>query len=60
MAEEVRKELDIVVELKPGEYHSFDVFVNGNLVFSKFKEDRFPEPEEIIELLRPYLELDQD
>jgi selT/selW/selH-like putative selenoprotein len=59
LAEEIRKELDVKVELKPGEFHSFDVFVDGNLIFSKFKEDRFPEPEEVIELIRPYLELDQ-
>jgi predicted Rdx family selenoprotein len=44
------------VELEPGEFHSFDVLVDGNLIFSKFEEDRFPEPEEIVELIRAYLD----
>jgi len=33
----------------------FEVFLDGRLVFSKAKEYRFPEEEEIIELLRPQL-----
>ena len=55
LAEEIKKELDIDVELKPGELHSFDVFVNDKLIFSKFEADRFPEPEEIIAIIRTYL-----
>lgn len=55
LAEEIKKELDIDVELKSGKLHSFDVIVDGNLVFSKFEEDRFPEPEEIIASIRTYL-----
>ena len=30
----------------------FDVSVDGELVFSKFKQDRFPAPGEILSLLR--------
>jgi selT/selW/selH-like putative selenoprotein len=55
LAEEIKKEFDVEVELKPGEFHSFDVFVDGSLIFSKSKEGRFPEPEEIIKLIRIYL-----
>jgi selT/selW/selH-like putative selenoprotein len=55
LAEEIKKELNIDVELKNGKLHSFDVLVDGNLVFSKFEEDRFPEPEEIIASIRTYL-----
>jgi selT/selW/selH-like putative selenoprotein len=55
LAEEIEKELNIDVELKPGELHSFDVFVDDKIIFSKFEEDRFPEPEEIIESIRTYL-----
>jgi selT/selW/selH-like putative selenoprotein len=55
LAEEIKKEFDVEVELKPGEFHSFDVFVDGSLIFSKSKEGRFPEPEEIIKLIRTYL-----
>jgi selT/selW/selH-like putative selenoprotein len=56
LAEEIKKELNIDVELKNGELHSFDVLVDGKLVFSKFEEDRFPEPEEIVDSIRAYLE----
>jgi len=55
LAEEIKKELNIDVELKPGELHSFDVYVDDKMIFSKFEEDRFPEPEEIIASIRTYL-----
>ena len=55
LAEAIEKELHIAVELKPGELHSFDVLVDGKMIFSKFEEDRFPEPEEIIAGIRAYL-----
>jgi len=35
-------------ELKPGERGAFEVYVNGNLIFSKLKEDRFPNEGEIV------------
>jgi len=56
LAEEIKKELDLHVDMKPGEFHSFDVLVDDKLIFSKFEEGRFPEPEEIIETIRSYLE----
>jgi len=56
LAAEIETELNIDVELKPGELHSFDVFIDEQLIFSKFEEGRFPEPEEIIETIRSYLE----
>jgi predicted Rdx family selenoprotein len=34
-----------------GEKSQFDVVADGNLIFSKQKEDRFPEHEEIIRAL---------
>jgi len=56
LAEEIEKEFAVEVELEPGEFHSFDVLVDGNLVFSKFEAGRFPESEEIFELIRAYLD----
>ncbi|UCF97749.1 MAG: Rdx family protein [Spirochaetaceae bacterium] len=56
MAEEIEKELDIEVELKPGELHSFDVYIDEELIFSKFKENRFPEAVEIIAAINTYLD----
>jgi selT/selW/selH-like putative selenoprotein len=55
LAEEIKKEFDVEVELKSGKLHSYDVFVDGRLIFSKLPEDRFPKPYEIIELIRTYL-----
>ena len=39
---------DNIVKLKPGDRGAFEVFVNGQLIFSKLQTDRFPEHEEII------------
>ncbi len=36
-------------ELKPGSVGQFDVDVDGDLIFSKGKTGRFPEPFEVIE-----------
>ena len=39
-------------ELKKGAGGVFDVAADGKLVFSKHRESRYPEPEEIIKALR--------
>ena len=56
MADEIEDALDVEVEFEKGEPHSFDVLVDGELIFSKAEEGRFPEAEEIIELIRAYLD----
>jgi selT/selW/selH-like putative selenoprotein len=56
LAEEIENALDVDVKLENGELHSFDVLVDGEVIFSKSEEGRFPEAEEIIELIRPYLD----
>jgi predicted Rdx family selenoprotein len=38
-------------EVVSGEKSQFDVLADGNLIFSKQREGRFPEPEEIIQAL---------
>jgi hypothetical protein len=38
-------------EIEPGEKSQFDVIVDGDLVFSKQREGRFPEIAEILEAL---------
>jgi predicted Rdx family selenoprotein len=35
----------------PGEKSQFDVFADGRLVFSKQREGRWPDPDEIIRAL---------
>jgi len=52
MEEILKKELGAATELIPGAGGIFDVAQDGELIFSKFKTGRFPEPEEIISLLR--------
>jgi selT/selW/selH-like putative selenoprotein len=56
LAEAIENELDVEVELKSGEHHSFDVLIDDVVIFSKFEEERFPEAEEIIRLIREYQE----
>lgn len=59
MAEEIEKELALEVELRPGDYHSFDVLVEEEVIFSKFEEDRFPKAGEIIQLIQAFLDREQ-
>jgi len=41
------------VDLVPGARGAFEVFVNGTLMFSKLATGRFPESEEVLEMLSP-------
>jgi hypothetical protein len=55
LADDIEKEFDVQVTFQKGKLHSFDVLVGDELIFSKEKEGRLPESEEIIELLREHL-----
>lgn len=52
MAGELREALGIESELVEGTRGVFDVYVDGELVFSKHEEERFPEPGEVVRLVR--------
>ena len=54
LAEEINRELGIKAVLIVGKIGSFDVFVNGDLVFSKADAHRFPEQGEIIRKIEEY------
>ena len=41
-----------IVVLKPGDRGAFEVYVDGQLIFSKLQLDRFPNDGEIIQLLK--------
>lgn len=43
------------LRLIPGDYGVYDVAVNGSLVFSLDREERFPETEELVEKIRAAL-----
>jgi len=47
VAEELREAFGVDPNLIPGKSGTFDVFIEGKLVFSKFDAGRFPEPGEI-------------
>jgi selT/selW/selH-like putative selenoprotein len=52
LAEAVKKEYDIEPVLIKSRGGVFEVEVDGDLIFSKKKEFRFPENSEILELLK--------
>ena len=47
LADELRKAFSVEAKLVPGRNGIFDVIVDGELAFSKFKVGRFPEPGEV-------------
>ena len=59
MAEEVKSAFGVETEFLKGFTGSFDVIVNGDTIFSKLKEGRFPDPGEIEALIRDKFSLYQ-
>lgn len=52
MAAEIERELGVPVTLVRGARGVFDVVVDGRLVFSKDRAGRFPDPGEVVRLIR--------
>jgi len=52
LADELKKELGLESKLTAGGGGVFDVSLDGKLVFSKKSIGRFPEPGEIVALLK--------
>ena len=44
------------MKLIPGAGGAFEVTVNGDLIFSKKKEKRYPEIMQLAEAIKPYLD----
>jgi selenoprotein W-related protein len=55
VATEIKKEFGVEAKLVVGKISSFDVIVDGELVFSKFNAGRFPEPGEIVQKINEYI-----
>ncbi len=55
LAEEIKKEFNVESKLVIGKIGSFDVIVNGELIFSKHSAGRFPEPGEIVQMINEYI-----
>lgn len=51
MAAEIKEKYGVDSELIAGHSGIFDVHVDGNLVFSRHEEGRFPEPQEILDAI---------
>jgi len=52
MGDELEKNLGVAIELIAGSNGVYDVAVDGKTIFSKFEQGRFPQTEEIINLIR--------
>lgn len=52
MGDELKKNLGADIELVAGSNGVFDISMDGTMIFSKFEKKRFPQPDEIIELIR--------
>ena len=52
LAEELRKNHGVEVKLVPGRNGIFDVLVDGEMVFSKYKAGRFPNYDEVASKLK--------
>ncbi len=51
MAERIENHLNLKTELRKSSGGRFEIFLDGEEIFSKTKTMRFPEPDEIIRLL---------
>jgi selenoprotein W-related protein len=54
LAEEIKKEFGVEAKLLIGKIGSFDVIVDGELIFSKHSAGRFPENDEIVQKINEY------
>jgi selT/selW/selH-like putative selenoprotein len=52
LAAEIQQELGVETQLIPSDRGAFEVKNEGTLVFSKHQQGRFPEPGEVVRLLR--------
>ena len=52
MGDELKKTLGAAIELVPGANGIFDITVDGKMIFSKSKQGRFPQPDELIGLIQ--------
>ena len=55
MAARIKDKLDVEVELQKSSGGRFEIFLDGEQIYSKIATMRFPEPDEIVQLLREKL-----
>ena len=52
MADQLKEVFDVKAKLVSSKGGCFEVMVDGELVFSKLKQDRFPEKDEVVGLMK--------
>ena len=52
MGDELKKNLGADIELVAGGNGVFDISLNGKMIYSKFEQERFPQPDDIIKLIK--------
>jgi len=52
LADMLKKEFNLSPELIPGSKGIYDIIVDGKTIFSKHREKRFPDNDEIIDLIK--------
>ncbi|MFC1837443.1 SelT/SelW/SelH family protein [Thermodesulfobacteriota bacterium] len=52
MGDELKKNLGAEIELVAGSNGIFDISLDGEMIFSKFAQRRFPDPDEVVELIK--------
>jgi selT/selW/selH-like putative selenoprotein len=52
LADEIKKEFKVSPEMIAGGNGIFDVIVDGEKIFSKYEVDRFPNPGEVVKLIK--------
>jgi selenoprotein W-related protein len=52
LGEELKKNLGAEIELIAGSNGIFDISLDGKMIFSKFDKGRFPQPDEVIKLVK--------
>lgn len=52
MGEELQRRLGTEIDLVAGSNGVFDVSLDGRMIFSKFEQGRFPQPDEIVNLVK--------
>ena len=48
LGDELKKNLGAEIELVAGSNGVFDISLDGNMIYSKFKEGRFPQTDDIL------------
>ena len=52
LGDEIKKEVDAEIELVAGSGGVFDISMDGRMIFSKSEQGRYPQPDEIIKLIK--------